>query len=253
MSDSVIEKKAQCIALMSEGGSRWNASLRAALALHDLHLQILDSFPSERLHEALYGLYPLGLAGALIEGEGLQKRAMEELPRVEAEAREASMVDAVKVQFREAQGTFIFPDAARSLLENSGYRGGRILWVGRAVPGLRTLLRTASKVSVMQPNLPSAEAFLQQLPAPQRGQAVTAGAAAEALASEVDLVVYNGGVLPMSLLQPYHGLFAFVEPQQDAYLIVDQAISPDYFRRYYLSRLLYWVSGIDLPPEDFVE
>ncbi len=241
------------VALFSGNGSRWFAPMLAALAVHEVPLQVIPAPVGERLEEALAGLAPLGFSGALIEDERYQIATAENIDRLEVEAREAGVVDVAKVQYGGLQGNYLLPLAVKQAMEQSGFTGARVLWLGPPLRGLRDALRLATKVHVMRNNPLEAEAFMQQLAPPQRGHTVLDKAQAQSLASEVDLVFYNGGPLPLSLLQPYHGLFAFKEPQQDAYMIVDQVISPAYFRQLYLSRLLGWVSGVDLPPEDFVE
>ena len=241
------------IAIFSGNESRWLAPLLAALAVHEQPMQVISAPVGGRLDEALAGLAPLGFTGVLIEDEGYQRAAADKIGRLEVEAREAGIVDVAKVQFGELQGNYLLPKVVKQAMEQSGFAGARVLWLGPALPGLRDALRLATKVHVMSSGPVEGEAFLEKLSPRQRGLAVLDKTQAQALASEVDLVFYNGGPLPLSLLQPYHGLFAFKEPQQDAYMIVDQVISPVYFRQLYLSRLLGWVSGVDLPPEDFVE
>jgi len=241
------------VALFSGNGSRWIGPVLAALAVHEVPLQVIPAPIADRLEAALDGLQPLGFSGALIEDEGYQTAASNNISRLEVEAREAGKVDAVKVQFGELQGNYLLPATVKQAMEQSGFTGARVLWLGPALPGLRDALRLAMKVHLLSSSPIEGEAFLEKLPPRQRGHAVLDKTQAQALASEVDLIFYNGGPLPLSLLQPYHGLFAFKEPQQDAYMIVDQVISPVYFRQLYLSRLLGWVSGVDLPPEDFVE
>jgi len=241
------------IALFSGNGGRWIAPVLAALAIHELPIQVIPAPVGGRLREAIEGLPPLGFAGALIEDEAYQAAACEKITRLEVEARETGRVDAIKVQFGELQGNYLLPATVKQAMEQSGFTGARVLWLGPAIPGLRDALRLAMKVHVLSGSPIEGEAFLEKLPPRQRGHTVLDKAQAQALASEVDLVFYNGGSLPLSLLQPYHGLFAFKEPQQDAYMIVDQVVSPRYFRQFYLSRLLGWISGVDLPPEDFVE
>jgi len=241
------------VSLFSANNSRWLAPLLAALAVHEVPLQVIPAPIANRLPAALGGLQPLGFSGALIEDPGYQTQAAGEIVRLEMEAREAGVVDAVKVQFGELQGNYLLPVVIKQAMEQSGFAGARVLWLGNPLPGLRDALRLAMKVHVMSENPVSGEAFLQQLSPRQRGYAVLDKPQAHALASQVDLIFYNGGSLPLSLLQPYHGLFALKEPQQDAYMAVDQVISPEYFRKLYLSQLLGWVTGLELPPEDFVE
>ncbi len=241
------------VALFTGNDSRWYPQLVTALSVHQVPLQVINAPVGGRVAEAIAGLAPLGFSGALVEEPRLQREAAEKLNRLELEAAEAGVVDALRVQFGEVQGHLLLPAAVRLAMEQTGFNGARVLWLGPAQPGMREALRLASKVHVMRPTPLEAEDLLNTLPPPQRGNAVFDKTQAQALAGEVDLVMYNGGPLPLALLQPYHGLFAFEEPQQDAYMVVDQVISPAYFRQLYLSRLLGWVSGVDLPPEDFVE
>ncbi|WP_457638486.1 hypothetical protein [Oceanithermus sp.] len=241
------------VALFAAKDSRWLARALAALSVHEVPLQVIPSPVDGRLREALAGLQPLGFSGALIEDEAYQREAVENLTRLEVEARDAGRVDAVRVQFGETQGNYLLPVAVKQVMEQSGYAGARVFWLGPPLPGIRDALRLAMKVHVKSASPPEGEAFMEKLSPRQRGHVVFDDSQALALAGEVDLVIYNGGLLPLALLQPYHGLFAFKEPQQDAYMIVDQVISPAYFQQFYLSRLLGWVAGVDLPPEDFVE
>ena len=241
------------IALFSGNDSHWLAPMLAAVTVHEQPLQIIPAPVGNQLGEALAGLFPLGFAGALIESANFQRATAEKLSRLEVEAREAGMVDVAKVQFGELQGNYLLPKVVQQAMDQSGFAGARLLWLGPVFPGLRDALRLATKVHIMAKGPVEGESVLEKLAPRQRGRVLLDKTQAEAIASEIDLIVYNGGQLPLPLLQPYHGLFAFKEPQQDAYMIVDQVISPAYFRQLYLSRLLGWVSGIDLPPEDFVE
>jgi len=240
------------VALFAAAQSRWHDALVSAVHGHDLPLFVQSAQPGTALSEAVAGLAPLGFGGALVEDSAAQGAAFEAVPRREAEAEEAARVDAVKVQFGAATGSFLLPEAVRFAIEHAGFTGARILWVGPPLPGLRSALRTARTVHVWQSSPSEGEAVLGRLPQPQRGRVALSQAQVEALAHEVDLILYAGGGLPLRVLQPYHGLFALKEPPlQDAYLAVDQVISPDYFLQVYLSRLLAWVAEVDLPPDAF--
>jgi len=241
-----------CLALFTPSESRWHDALVSAVHGHDLPLQILRSDPGGEIPQAVSGLAPLSLAGALVEGRDAQIASYDAAPRREVEAEEAGRVDALKVQFGAVTGNYLWPEAMRTAIEHAGFSGARVLWLGDAAPGLRDALRTVRTVHVWQSSPTAGEAILQLLPAPQRGRVLLNQAQVEAMMVEVDLVVYAGGGLPLGILQPYHGLFALREPPlQDAYLAVEQVISPGYFLQVYLSRLLTWVAEIDLPPDAF--
>ncbi|WP_457634036.1 hypothetical protein [Oceanithermus desulfurans] len=240
------------VALFAAAQSRWHDALVSAVHGHDLPLYVQSAQPGPALAEAVAGLAPLGFAGAFVEDPAAQAGVFEAVARREAEAEEAGRVDAVKVQFGATTGSFLWPEAVRFATEQAGFTGARFLWVGPPLPGLRSALRTARTVHVWQASPSEGEAVLGRLPQPQRGRVALSQAQVEALAHEVDLILYAGGGLPLRVLQPYHGLFALKEPPlQDAYLAVDQVISPDYFLQVYLSRLMVWVAEVDLPPDAF--
>ena len=240
------------LSLFAPAGSRWHDPLLTAVHGHDLPWQLAPVQPGAAVAAAVAGLAPLGFAGALVEDATLQEAVYAAAPRREAEAEEAGRADALKVSFGAPTASYVWPEAVRTALVQAGFEGARLLWAGPALPGLRSALRSVLKVHVWQANPSAGEAFLGRLPAPQRGKVLLSEAQVEAMAAEVDLVVYAGGALPVRILQPYHGLFALQEPPlQDAYLVVDQVVSPDYFLQVYLSRLLAWVAELDLPPEAF--
>lgn len=240
------------VALFASAESRWHDALVSAVSNHDLPISIQTARTGSSTSEAVAGLAPLGFAGALVEDPATQQQVYAATPRREVEAEEAARVDALKVQFGTTTGTFIWPNAVRLAIEQAGFAGARVLLAGPQPQALRSALRGARTVHVWRTSPSEGEAVLAALPQPQRGRVLLSQDQVEAIAPEVDLILYTGGGLPVRILQPYHGLFALKEPPlQDAYLAVDQVISPDYFLQLYLSRLLAWVAEVDLPPEAF--
>ncbi|WP_293174124.1 hypothetical protein [Oceanithermus sp.] len=241
-----------CLAFFSDHPSRWYDPLVAALTAHDLNLHLHPVEAEGEIEAALAGLRPLGFSGALVESAVQQARIPALVGRREPEVEASGRADALRVQWGSLTAGFLFPEAARRAMEQAGFAGARILWMGPAVPDLASVVRGMRTVHAYASTPTAGEGLLAQLPAPQRGRVVLGPQQAEALGAEVDVVVYAGGPLPMSVLQPYHGFFAFAEPPlQDAYLAVEQVVSPDYFRQVYLSRLLAWVADVDLPPDAF--
>lgn len=241
-----------CLSLWTNRKSRWYDPLTAALTAHDLPYQVHPANPAGAHEAALAGLEPLGFAGAFIEDAGAQAGLAGLVARKEPEAERAGRVDALRVRWEVPTAGYLFPEAVRQAMRLAGFEGARVLWVGPAVPGLDAALRGMRTVHAYVSSPAEGERMLAELPAPQRGHALLELATASALASEIDVIVYAGGAFPSSVLQPYHGLFALVEPpSQEVYLVAEQVVSPDFFLQVYLSRLLAWVTDVDLPPEAF--
>ncbi|KGQ22682.1 hypothetical protein [Thermus filiformis] len=159
--------------------------------------------------EALLAMEALGLAGAAFE----EARPLEGVVP-DAEARMAGVMDLAYPVRGVLRGQFAFGVALDRLL--SAQAGARALWVGRPHLLLAPFLRALGEVSVLAQSYAEGEAFLARLPAPVRGRVVLKEAEAQALALRADLLVYGGGPLPLSLVQPFHQLLALAEPGERA-------------------------------------
>ncbi|GIW30809.1 MAG: hypothetical protein KatS3mg071_0983 [Meiothermus sp.] len=232
------------------GHSRWFEPLLAASLHHNLPLFVYPSQPGTHLEAALTGLLPLGFRGAVLEDPGLQALALDMVQHLEPEAVQARRVDLVLPEMTGVRGFYLEPIALANLIRRYAF-GDRALWLGPARAELAQGLRGLTKVSVLSRSFPEGESFLELLPPPQRGVVAVAEVQAAVVARQADLIVYAGGSLPLSLLQPYHSVIALRPLPTEALRLVGEYVPPDEFQRFHLAALLEAL-GHALPPEAFV-
>jgi hypothetical protein len=186
----------------------------------------------------------------VLEDPALQARAAAHLAHLEPEAAQARRVDLVVPEPTGSRGFYQGPIALARLIGRYAL-GDKALWVGPLSPELALGLRGLSAVSVVGPSFPEGEAFLQQLPSPQRGVVAVSEPQAQAVARQADLLIYAGGPLPLGLIQPYHRVLALRPLSPEALLRVGECFPPELWQRFWLSALLEPL-GYTLPPEAFV-
>ena len=197
--------------------------------------------------EALRAMEALGVLGAAFEGPGLSvfplgsssvvnvapsgsnlvapARSGLEGVVVDAEGQAAGVLDLVYPVRGVLRGQFAFGVALDRLL--SAHAGARALWVGQLLFPMAPFLRALGEVSVYAPSYAEGEAFLARLPGRVRGQVVLRPEEAQAFALRVDLLIYGGGVFPLSLVQPFHLLLAFAEPGERVRGLVGQTVGEE--------------------------
>lgn len=237
------------LAVLHQGQSRWFSPLLTAAVNHDLPLFVHAATPGSGLEAALAGLGALNIAGAVLEDPGLQVLALNAVEHLEGEAQAARRIDLVIPENTGPRGFYLEPIALSSLLRRHAL-GDRAVWVGPARAELTQGLRGLSKVSVLSRSYPEGEGFLSLLPAPQRGVVGVAEVQSEVVARGADAVIYAGGALPLTLLQPYHTLIALRPVSADALQLVGAFVPPEEFLRFHLATLLEPL-GCPLPPEAF--
>ncbi|GEM85449.1 hypothetical protein [Meiothermus granaticius] len=243
--------------VLHQGQSQWFSPLLAAAMNHNLPLFVHSATPSEprssrygsNLEAALAGLGALNLAGAVLEDPGLQVLALDKVENLEAEAQTGRRVDLVLPESTGPRGFYLEPLAFSNLLRRHAL-GDRAVWVGPVRAELAQGLRGLSKVSVLSRSYPEGEGFLGLLPAPQRGVVGVAELQAEVVAREADTVIYAGGPLPLTLLQPYHTLIGLKSVPAEALRLVGEYLPPEAYLRFHLAALLEPL-GYSLPPEAF--
>ncbi len=186
--------------------------------------------------EALRAMEALGILGAALEGPGLSvfpsgsnsvfpARSGLEGVVLDAEGQAAGVLDLVYPVRGVLRGQFAFGVALDRLL--SAHAGARALWVGQLLFPLAPFLRALGEVSVYAPSYAEGEAFLARLPGRVRGQVVLRPEEAQAFALRVDLLIYGGGVFPLSLVQPFHLLLAFAEPGERVRGLAGQTVGEE--------------------------
>lgn len=237
------------LVVLHQGQSRWYQPLLAAITSHNLPLFAYPAQSVTELESIFAALRPLNFAGALIEDPGMQVLALDAVTSQEAEANLARRVDAVIPESHGPRGYYLEPIALSQLLRRHAF-GERGVWIGPARSEMAQGLRNLSKVSVVSKNFPEGEGFLSLLPMPQRGVVGVAEVQSEVVARQADLVIYAGGALPLSLLQPYHTLLALKPVPSEALRLIGEYIAPEEFQRFYLASFMEAV-GYVLPPEAF--
>ncbi|MCS7058456.1 MAG: hypothetical protein NZL94_06195 [Meiothermus sp.] len=237
------------LVVLYRGKSQWYPPLLTVALQFDLPLFVYAQEPQGPFEAALEGLFPLGLGGAVLEDPALQAQAAAYLPHLEPEAAQARQVDLVVPEPGGSRGFYQGAIALARLIGRYAL-GDKALWVGPLRPELIPGLRGLSVVSVVSPSFPEGEAFLRQLPSPQRGVVAVSEAQAQAVARQADLLIYAGGPLALGLLQPYHRVLALRPLASEALLRVGECLSPELWQRFWLSALLEPL-GYDLPPEVF--
>lgn len=235
--------------VLHHGQSRLFSPLLTAAVNHDLPLFVHAAQPGTGLEVALSALQALNIAGAVLEDPGLQTLALDAVENLEGEAQAARRVDLVLPENTGTRGFFLEPIAFSGLLRRYAF-GDRGVWVGPVRSELAQGMRGLSKVSVLSRNYPEGEGFLSLLPGPQRGVVGVAEVQSEVVARQADVVIYAGGTLPLTLLQPYHTLIALKPVPGDAMRLVGDYVAPEEFLRFYLATLLEPL-GCPLPPEAF--
>lgn len=225
------------------------ASLLAGLGPHGVG--IIASQPGRRLAEAFEGLCPLGFEGAFLDGDEITGQAPALLNQLEPLARQVGRVDAVRCGWNGLKGYFLAPQALALLIERHVFPGARAIWVGRLRPELAPGLKGISRLDVAAEVPSKGEAFLAALPMKLRGEVAVREEEVRALAARADLVVYAGGGLPSSLLQPYHTVLSLAKLPSDVVRLVDRVIGHEYFWGHRLALVARELLGLALPPEIF--
>jgi len=239
------------VAYLHEGEAPAFSPLLAALARHGG--TVVPSEPGTALEAALFGLCPLGFAGAWIEGEELSARAAGLLAELEPEARHALRADAVVCGYAGPRGLFLAPRALARLFERLVYPGVRVLWLGEPRPELAAGLRGVTRVDVAARLPGEGEALLGALPEAVRGELALRPEAVRALAARADLLLFTGGMLPNEVLSPYHTVLALAPIPKMAYQAVERVIEPERFLAERLALFVEEALGLELPPQAFYE
>ncbi len=237
------------LVVLHQGSSRWYPPLLAASLSLDLPLFVYPSQVGTGLEAALRGLWPLGFRAAAIEDPGLQALALDLVDHLEAEATQARRIDLVVPEPSGTRGFYQEPLALAHLIRRYAL-GDQALWLGPLRPELALGLRGLSKVSLLAQSFAQGEGFLRLLPSPQRGVVAVSEAQAAGVARQADLVLYLGGSLPLSLLQPYHRVIALKPLPAETLRQIGEYVPPEEFQRFHLSALLEPL-GYALPPETF--
>lgn len=172
----------------------------------------LHAVPDGREGEALGALAAVGAAGALLHGDGLQRKARSAVERASLDADELQAVDTITVTAGGTVGDYLGGRALGALLGASGWhaREARAVVVGTgalAAAALRELAsQGAAELTLLGVSAPEAEQALPTLPAgaAARGRAAH-DPAVPALLERADLVVrMNGDVaVPEGALGPH--------------------------------------------------
>jgi hypothetical protein len=224
---------------------------------HKLPLQVHLVEARKNLEAALQGLGPLGFVGAILEDSELQALAANLAGALEPEAEQSKRADLVipesrvRDQGHGLRGYYFAPVALANLLRRYAFEE-RLLWAGNPRPDLVQGLRVVSKVSVLSRTFPEGEGFLARMPKPQHGLVAVGDAQAEALAQQCDVILYGGGPLPLSAVQPYHKLIALEAPPKEVLRLMGEYVGPEEFRSHYLATLVDAL-GHSLPPDAFGE
>lgn len=237
------------LAVLHQGQSRWYKPLLAVSLRHNLPLFVYTCQPGINLEVALAALQPLNLQGAVLEDPGLQALALDAVQNLETEAFQARRVDLVLPEPAGTRGYYLEPIALASLMRRYAF-GDRALWLGPIRPELAQGLRSLTKVSVLSRSFPEGESFLELLPIPQRGVVAVTEAQAAVVARQADLILYSGGNLPLTLLQPYHRVIALKPLPPEAMRQISGLVAPEEFQKFHLAALLEPL-GFALPPETF--
>jgi len=239
------------VAYLHQGEAPALPPLLGALSRHGGH--VVASEPGTALEAALFGLCPLGFAGAWIEGETLSARAAGLLAELEPEARHARRADAVACGYAGPRGLFLAPRALARLFEREVYPGVRVLWLGGPRPELAAGLRGVARVDVAARLPGEGEALLGALPEPIRGELALRPEEVRALAAQADLLLFAGGTLPLEVFLPYHTVLALAPVPKAVFQAVERVIEPERFRAERLALFVEEVLGLELPPQAFYE
>ena len=236
------------LALIHQRASQWQPVIETAVRGLDLPLALHPAQPGSWLPQALAGLAPLGLLGALIEEPELQREAASLVQHHESEVRQGGRTDLVVVERTGLRAYYMEPLALAALL-NEFFLGQNLLWIGPPRLELVQGLRSVRGVSVATPLPVDAETMMARVPAAQRGHHGVLSQAA-GLSRTADVVVFAGGSLPLEALQPYHTLLALQAPPRESLRLVGQYLGPEELPARQLSLALE-VLGYRVAPERF--
>lgn len=171
-------------------------------------------------------LAPLGLAGAVL-GEALPP-PQDVAPGLflEAEAREAGLVDLLLPRVGGVAGQYTEGVALERFL-SAHFPGARGLWLGPLRPSLVPFLRPLAQVSVVALSFAEGDSFLARLPERARGHVALRPEEARALSLKVDLLLYAGGRLSLDVLQPFHALVALAPVEKGVWERVQVVYPPE--------------------------
>ncbi|WP_117237297.1 hypothetical protein [Thermus sediminis] len=213
--------KARPLPVFYREASTFFDPLAAAIAANRLPL---FPYPVEALDpwEALPCLRPLDFAGMVLE----EALAPPEGVRLEAEAQEAGRVDLVVAGAFGLLGHYTEGLALERFL-SAAFPGAKALWLGPLRAPLAPFLRALGRVSVAAGSFAEGDGFLARLPERARGHVALRPEEVHALALKADLVIFAGGRLPLSLLQPFHTLLALAPVERGVRERVLEAHGPE--------------------------
>ncbi|WP_243090434.1 hypothetical protein [Thermus neutrinimicus] len=171
-------------------------------------------------------LAPLGLAGAVLAEALPPPRDLALGLSLEAEAREAGLLDLVVPRVRGLVGQYTEGVALERFL-SVHFPGAKGLWLGPLRPSLAPFLRPLGQVSVVAGSFAEGDGFLSRLPERARGHVALRPEEARALSLRVDLLLYAGGRLSLDLLQPFHALVAMAQVERGVWERVQVVYPPE--------------------------
>ncbi|WP_105317033.1 hypothetical protein [Thermus tenuipuniceus] len=171
-------------------------------------------------------LAPLGLAGAVLAEALPPPKDLAPGLSLEAEAREAGLLDLVVPRVGGLMGQYTEGVALERFL-SAHFPGARGLWLGPLRPSLAPFLRPLGQVSVVALSFAEGDSFLARLPERARGYVALRREEVAALALQADLLLYAGGRFPLEHLQPFHVLLALAPVDRGVYERAHVAYSPE--------------------------
>jgi len=171
-------------------------------------------------------LAPLGLAGAVLAEALPPPKDLAPSLSLEAEAREAGLLDLVVPRVGGLMGQYTEGVALERFL-SAHFPGARGLWLGPLRPSLAPFLRPLGQVSVVASSFAEGDSFLARLPERARGHVALRPEEARALSLKVDLLLYAGGRLSLDVLQPFHALVALAPVEKGVWERVQVVYSPE--------------------------
>lgn len=171
-------------------------------------------------------LAPLGLAGAVLAEALPLPQDLAPSLSLEAEAREAGLLDLVVPRVGGLMGQYTEGVALERFL-SAHFPGARGLWFGPLRPFLAPFLRPLGQVSVVASSFAEGDSFLARLPERARGHVALRPEEARALSLKVDLLLYAGGRLRLEILQPFHALVALAPVEKGVWERVQVVYPPE--------------------------
>lgn len=171
-------------------------------------------------------LAPLGLAGAVLAEALPPPKDLAPSLSLEAEAREAGLLDLVVPRVGGLMGQYTEGVALERFL-SAHFPGARGLWLGPLRPSLAPFLRPLGQVSVVASSFAEGDSFLARLPERARGHVALRPEEARALSLKVDLLLYAGGRLSLDVLQPFHALVALAPVEKGVWERVQVVYPPE--------------------------